>query len=502
MERSALRVVAFACPVSVRPSQRCEDGRNDAPPCHAGRPAPDGSLRAARRAVAIRGTLLTPEKVIENGAVVIEGDTISAAGPAAAVPDGAKITEVQGYVLPGFIDLHNHLTWNMFPRWNPERSFATRYDWQDTADYDRLMKTPQSRLMERGLGCDMDLYAEVKALAGGATSSVGSLGSSNDCIRGLIRNLDFRSDLGFAPAPGDPCRALNPPGFAELGEFVVNDVFPLERPHGRIDYLRCELEKGNLKGLLVHIAEGNPLNASARREFPMLKAQSLIGPGLGIIHGSALRPEDFAHMKEKGAGLIWSPRSNDELYGGTANIPAAQQAGVLMAIAPDWSPTGSAGMLQELSYTASRYGYLKPEQLIAMATSAPARIVRLHDRFGRLAPGLRADLIVVGNESWKTEAADLAANPGLPFERVVKASPADIRLAIVGGVPVYGDRGLLRGLLPDKTLDELTVCGAPKAVDLSGGSAPSPERSWQKITERLSVELRRYGITLAEFECD
>jgi 5-methylthioadenosine/S-adenosylhomocysteine deaminase len=51
-------------------------------------------------------------------------------------------------------------------------------------------------------------------------------------------------------------------------------------------------------------------------------------------------------MHDAGVGLVWSPRSNNELYGGTLNIAAAQAVGLSFAIAPDWSPTGSAGMLQ------------------------------------------------------------------------------------------------------------------------------------------------------------
>lgn len=122
-------------------------------------------------------------------------------------------------------------------------------DWQDTADYDRALKTPQTHLMESGEGCDADLYAEIKAIVGGATSTVGSLGPSkvdphDDCIAGLARNLDFRSGLGFSLPPNDPCKPLDPAGSPELADVVDNEVFPLEKMHDRVDYLRCELQQG------------------------------------------------------------------------------------------------------------------------------------------------------------------------------------------------------------------------------------------------------------------
>ena len=49
----------------------------------------------------------------------------------------------------------------------------------------------------------------------------------------------------------------------------------------------------------------------------MLKAQGLLRPGLIVIHGSAFRDGEFREMAANGVGLVWSPRSNYELYGET-----------------------------------------------------------------------------------------------------------------------------------------------------------------------------------------
>src|SRR5258707_14855732 len=99
------------------------------------------------------------------------------------------------------------------------------------------------------------------------------------------------------------------------------------------------------------------------------------------------------------------------------------EGGVSIAIAPDWSPTGSARMLQELNYAATRYTFFKPEQLVAMATAVPAKMARLDDRIGKLAKGLYADLLVINPRVSK------------PYEAVVTATPADVRLVVVGGQP-------------------------------------------------------------------
>src|SRR5262249_44211337 len=130
---------------------------------------------------------------------------------------------------------------------------------------------------------------------------------------------------------------------------VAYEIFPLEVPNERITYYQCEIANGRLRSLIVHLSEGAFTDSSAHREFRMLKQRKLLSPHMLVVHGSALGHADFIDMASNGMGLIWSPRSNQELYGSTTNIPAALEAKVSVALAPDWSPTGSAGMLQELN---------------------------------------------------------------------------------------------------------------------------------------------------------
>jgi len=416
--------------------------------------------------------------------VIVGGDKIAAVAKDAQPPQGAPHIKVDGIILPGFIDLHNHLTWNVFPRWRPTQKFSSRYEWQATPEYDQALRIPQGRMMANGLGCKANLFAEVKALAGGATSIAGSLIGQMDpertCVVGLVRNLDHSS--GFAKAPSQPACAGEAP---TIPAAVANEVFPMEAKFERLNWLRCELQQGTLRGLLVHLAEGKPNDATARREFRMLQGQGLLQPGLVIIHGTALTVEDFVAMRDK-SGLVWSPRSNDELYGGGPNIGAALAVGVNVAIAPDWSPTGSAGMIPEINYAAARHYAVRPKQYVAMASSAPAQMVRLDDRIGTLAPGKIADLLVIRSRG------------GAPYETVVTATPADILLVAVDGTPLYGDPVIMSALLPGKKLEELTVCGEKKMLFLESAL---PDGSWDAVRGQLEAELKRYGSSLGPIEC-
>src|SRR5207247_8334572 len=62
------------------------------------------------------------DRVIPDGVIVVEGDRITAVGPAGttAIPDGAKEFDLSGKtVLPGFFDEHAHLhysTLDIFPQ--------------------------------------------------------------------------------------------------------------------------------------------------------------------------------------------------------------------------------------------------------------------------------------------------------------------------------------------------------------------------------------------------
>jgi 5-methylthioadenosine/S-adenosylhomocysteine deaminase len=456
----------------------------------------------------LAGTVLSPTGIIADGAVSISDTLITTVGPSASISGAANAIKVPGIILPGFVDLHDHLTWNVLPRWVPARKFNSRYEWQDTAEYDRVLVAPHN-LVLGAAPCETEIYAEIKAIVGGSTSVLGGLlkdplrPNNAKCVVGLARNLDTDAGMSFKPPAADDGCPTKPDTDRTLLDVVDNEVFPLELPHDRMDFLLCELGIGTLRGLVIHLSEGAVTDANAHREYNMLSKEvllkrdgktALLREGLVIIHGTALRDQDFIGMKNSKVGLVWSPRSNDELYGSTTNIAAARQAGVDIAIAPDWSPSGSAGMLQEIGYAARRYGTISSNDLLAMATSLPAKMARIDDYVGTLAPKKLADFVVIN-------AAVDPTKPN-PLDPVVKATPADVALVVVGGQPLYGDPALLAQLLPaGARLDRFTVCGAQKAIYL-GQSGAAPGQTLVDIKIALNAALAKGGSKLPDIECD
>jgi cytosine/adenosine deaminase-related metal-dependent hydrolase len=433
------------------------------------------AAHAQKEPVALTGTLATPTEVVENGAVLIRDGRIVAVGAGVPLPPGTKVVATGGVIAPGLIDLHNHLTWNIFPRWKPSQEFGNRYDWQQKPAYNVLMTVPHQALVDAGLECEMERYAEVKAIAEGETSVTGS--PQLACDRGLARNLDYDPELGGSQ-PGK----------------IVYNVFPLQMSEPELAAAKAALDGPPRGALLIHLAEGSPRDAAAAREFAMLKGRGLLRPGVSLIHAGGVKPEGFAEMAKAGVGFVWSPRSNIELYGDTANVAAARAAGVVTALAPDWSPTGSDGLLGELNYASVWNHTQSPppfaeRDLVRMATANAAELVGLEDKIGSLAPGYAADLIVLRSGP---------SGPGKDaYWTITHSTPADLRLVVIGGEAVYGDPALLKqAAAPGASPEPIDVCGAAKAVVLPGGG------SFAQTESTLDLALRRFGRQLAPLaEC-
>jgi cytosine/adenosine deaminase-related metal-dependent hydrolase len=433
---------------------------------------------------ALKGTLVTPTEIIESGTIFIVGEKIQSLGKDIQLPNGVKVIETGAFIYPGLIDLHDHITWNFLPRWSAGRKFANRYEWQVLPEYVSTFKNPHEQIIpsatprsaaQEDLACDANRYGEVKAIVGGATSVVDSLGEAKDdpCIEGLVRNLNSYS-------------GLYPSGTAEK---LINKVFPLEISNDDVNKINVAL-KDHGHALVVHLGEGKRNDASSAREFRMFKARGFLQEGVSIIHGVALSEPEFKEMADNHVGLIWSPRSNIELYGETTDVRTAKQIGVTIALAPDWSPTGSDGVLEELNYAAAWNAAQNPRvfsdaELVSMVTLGAATLAKLEGKIGSLQPHHFADLLVV-----RSQEKD-------PYRALLHANPVDIRLVVVGGSPVYGDDELMRRLAPTTQLESVLLCGAKKALDFDTErvSQGKPLKSWKDTVDSLANALKPWRLS-------
>jgi cytosine/adenosine deaminase-related metal-dependent hydrolase len=222
----------------------------------------------------------------------------------------------------------------------------------------------------------------------------------------------------------------------------------------------------------------------------MLESEGFVRPGVVIDHGLALSRQDFQSMARMNVGLVWSPRSNISLYGVTTDVLAAKQEGVTTALSPDWSPSGSDGMLEELKYAATwNAGQVSSvfddSDLVKMATTIPAALAGVGDKIGSLREGFYADVLVIKGEVT------------LPFHQITHSDPVNVRLVVVNGMPLYGDLDLMNRLLPGNQVESLRICGSDKGLHLNGGGI-----SWKQAVASLNSALNSWGTQLSElFPC-
>jgi 5-methylthioadenosine/S-adenosylhomocysteine deaminase len=224
----------------------------------------------------------------------------------------------------------------------------------------------------------------------------------------------------------------------------------------------------------------------------MLEAHGLLTAHTALIHSVGLSPSQLARVHRAGASIVWSPRSNFELYGQTANVAAAFREGVTISLAPDWSPSGSDNMWEEIQYAfnvsnTSLSSLFTGRQLVEMASSIPARVAHIDDKVGVIAPGLYADLFLV-----KPSPSVSATNP---YNAILKGNiTSSVDLVVIDGVPIYGDAAMLKSL--NIATEPLHLCGIDKALN----SAALPNGPFAQVEARLSVKLKALGTELGPLD--
>ena len=357
------------------------------------------------------------EKVIERGTVVVESGRISAAGASVTVPQGAETIDAAGKtVLPGLLDAHTH-TWGDAPE----------------------------RALVFGVTTSMDMFTEHRqaaqwrkeqAAAGGASrrADIFSAGTLITAPKG--HGTQFGMDIPTIPSPGE-AQAFVDARIAEGSDYIKivyeeGSAYGLKFPSISADTLRAVIGAAKNRGKLVVVHVGS------RRAAETAVAA---GPnGLVHIFGDEPPPPDFAGAARKagifvvptlsviesvagiagGAGLAEHPalaplmRADEKTAlkgtfpqreGGKVRIAHAiesvrqlHKAGVPILAGSDAPNPGTihGGTIHRELELLVQAG-LSPTEALTAATSRTAGAFKLDDR-GRIAPGMRADLVLVNGD--------------------------------------------------------------------------------------------------------
>ncbi|NCD23285.1 MAG: hypothetical protein EOL90_10150, partial [Spartobacteria bacterium] len=277
---------------------------------------------------ALRGLVMTPAGPRTNWTVHVRDDEILAVTNV-AIPGVANV-DTGGIIYPGLMDVHNHPAYNSFPTLMFNNfPFGHRDEWgEEDAEYDDW-KNKRNTLRTAAKDSTTDSitkYGEILELMAGCVAIQGQSNSDTE---------HTHPDVLLFNVEQFPARTWN-------------DIFPWTSTAEERTELLAKIAGGSVNATIIHLCEGT--DTVARAQFTQWRDWGMLNETVAIIHGAALQAADFAQMGAVGAKLIWSPMSNMKLYAGTANVKAAKQAGVTVAISPDWTPSGCYNILEELGY--------------------------------------------------------------------------------------------------------------------------------------------------------
>ncbi|KOU30094.1 imidazolonepropionase [Streptomyces sp. WM6373] len=358
----------------------------------------------------------SPLGLIENAAVVIDGDKIAWVGPADRAPAADQAFDAQGRaVIPGFVDSHSHLV------------FAG----------DRTQEF-NARMSGRAYS------------AGGIRTTVAATRAASDAEleANLVRHLDearrqgtttFETKSGYGLTVADEARALriaaaHTDEVTYLGAHIVSPDYA-EDPAGYVDLVTGEMlaacapyarwvdvfcEKGAFDG---DQARAILTAGAAAGLIPRVHANQLShGPGVQLaVELEAASADHCTHLTDADVDALAQAADTTVAtllpgaeFSTRAQWPDARRlidAGATVALSTDCNPGSSyTSSMPFCIALAVRDMRMTPDEALWSATAGGARALRRAD-IGAVTPGARADLALLDAPSH----VHLAYRPGVPL---------------------------------------------------------------------------------------
>ncbi|MGY6022284.1 amidohydrolase [Streptomyces spinosirectus] len=391
----------------------------------------------------------------ENAAVVVRGGLVDAVTTAAAVEHlpAAERIDARGQVaMPGLINCHTHAP--MVALRGVAEDLPTE-EW-----FNDVVWPVESNLTER----DVELGARLacaEMIRGGVTCFADHY-FAMDTVAAVVRECGIRAHLGQAYFSSQ-----GPQGREESLEFALRHrggaggrITTALAPHAPYTVddadLTATAELARAHGLPVHLhaAENRDqtdvsLDRHGVTPIEVLRRTGILDTDVLIAHGTGITERDLPVL-EGAAGRVsvaTAPRGYLRFaWPTTTPVRALRDIGIPVGLATDGAASNnSLDVWESMTLTAliqkSTTGdprWLTSRQALHHATLQSARAVGLGETLGRLAPGRRADIVLVDLTGPHTQPVhDLAAT------LVHSARSGDVRTTVVDGRVLMRDRELL-----------------------------------------------------------
>ncbi|MFC8825852.1 amidohydrolase [Streptomyces sp. NPDC057137] len=397
---------------------------------------------------------------VDNSAIVVRDGVIESITTPEAVADLPAVERIDArglLAMPGLINCHTHtpmVALRGIAEDLPIEEWFNDWIWPiETNLTDRDVELGAllacAEMIRGGVTTFADHYFAMDKVAAatevsGLRANLGWGYFSSEGAAGRERSLDFALRLRGA-AGGRITTSLAP-----HAPYTVNDAD-----------LAATAELARENGLLVHIhaaenKEQTAASIAATGRTPietlhragLLDVDLLVAHGTGLAHGTGPAHDDLAVLGRRTGRVAFATAPKGYLKFGwdTTPLRALASIGVPVGLATDGAASNNTlDVWESMTLTALTQksterdpAWLTARQALHHATTQSARAVGLGDRIGALAPGRRADLILVDLTGPHTQPVhDHAAT------LVLSARSADVLTTIVDGKVLMRDRRLL-----------------------------------------------------------
>lgn len=359
-----------------------------------------------------------PTGTLRDAAVLIDGERIAWVGSSATAPAADEVVDAGGRaMIPGFVDSHSHLVFGG----DRAAEFEARMAGQPYA-----AGGIRSTVQATRAATDDELRARLRGFIGelrtqGTTtveikSGYGLAVAEEERLVRLA--AEVTSEVTFLGAHVVPVEyADDPDAYVDL---VVGPMLDACAPHSRWIDVFCET------GAFTVAQSRRILEAGITRGLAPRVHASQLGPGDGVRmavelgaasvdHGTYLTDADIAALAASDTVLTLLPGVEFSTRQPYPDARRLLDAGVTVALACDTNPGSSftSSMAFCIAIAVRDMGMTTAEAVWA-ATAGGARALR-RDDIGRIAPGARADLVLLDASS----RVHLAYRPGVPLVRRV-----------------------------------------------------------------------------------
>ena len=446
------------------------------------------------------GTVITlgaANRIIERGAVLVEGDEIRAVGQAAemedAFPLAQRLDAAGQLIMPGQICAHTHF-YGAFARGlyipgDPPRDFPEilrRLWWtlDKALDADGVSLSALVCLVDairHGATTLIDHHASPNVIAGSLDLIADAVIQSGlrACLcyevtdrdgpakaqAGIEENVRFlRRIRDQRPETGDPARASDASSLNPISNLQSPTSSPSPSPshlaatfglHASLTLsdetlAACvDAAAGLNTGFHIHAAEGmadqnDSLSKYGQRTIDRLASRGILGPQTIVAHAIAIDAWEMGLLRETGAWVSHQPRSNMNNAVGVADVPAMLRGGVKVVLGNDGF---SNNMFTEMktAYLLHKAWRSDPRvatgnEIAQMAWTNNAALARqfFPKPIGELTPGAYADIILLDYVPITP-----LAPANLPWHVLFGADGSHVTTTMVAGQVLMRQRKLL-----------------------------------------------------------